>query len=143
MTPQISEDGKIVLHVHPTISKVEDQQKIISIGDQDLDLPLAFSSIRESDSIITAENGQIVVIGGLIQNRSSDQNASVPFLGDLPFIGELFKQKGEASEKTELVILIRPTVTDNRVFQDDIKASRNRFGAFRDVMAVPIETSFY
>ncbi len=48
VTPQISEEGKIILHVHPTISKVEDQQKIISVGDQDLDLPLAFSSIRES-----------------------------------------------------------------------------------------------
>lgn len=143
VTPQISEDGKIILHVHPTISKVEDQQKIISVGGQDLDLPLAFSSIRESDSVITAENGQIVVIGGLIQNRSSDTNASVPFLSELPFIGELFKQKGEESEKTELVILIRPTVTDRRVFNDDIKSSRDRFGAFRDVMAAPVQTSFY
>jgi MSHA biogenesis protein MshL len=143
VTPQISEDGKIILHVHPTISKVEDQQKIISVGGQDLDLPLAFSSIRESDSVITAENGQIVVIGGLIQNRSADSNSSVPFLGDLPFIGELFKQKGDESEKTELVILIRPTVTDQNVFQDDIRASRDRFGAFREHMTRPTETSFY
>jgi len=143
VTPQISEDGKIILHVHPTISKVDDQQKIISVGGQYLDLPLAFSSIRESDSVITAENGQIVVIGGLIQNRSSDSNSSVPFLGDLPFIGELFKQKSNESEKTELVILIRPTVTDNNVIQDDIRSSRGRFGAFRDSMAAPTETSFY
>ena len=143
VTPQISEDGKIILHVHPTISKVEDQQKIISVGGQDLDLPLAFSSIRESDSIITAENGQIVVIGGLIQNRSTDANSSVPFLSDLPLVGELFKQKGEQSEKTELVILLRPTVTDRRVFHEDIKSSRNRFGEFRDVMASPVQTDFY
>lgn len=143
VTPQISEDGKIILHVHPTISKVEDQQKIISVGGQDLDLPLAFSSIRESDSIITAENGQIVVIGGLIQNRSTDTNSSVPFLSDLPLIGELFKQKGEESEKTELVILLRPTVTDRRVFHEDIQSSRNRFGEFRDVMAAPVQTDFY
>ncbi|WP_082870332.1 MULTISPECIES: pilus (MSHA type) biogenesis protein MshL [unclassified Oleiphilus] len=143
VTPQISEDGKIILHVHPTISKVEDQQKIISVGGQDLDLPLAFSSIRESDSIITAENGQIVVIGGLIQNRSSDNNSSVPFLSELPLVGELFKQKGEQSEKTELVILLRPTVTNRRVIRQDIKASRDRFGEFRDVMAAPVQTSFY
>jgi MSHA biogenesis protein MshL len=143
VTPQISEEGKIILHVHPTISKVEDQQKIISVGGQDLDLPLAFSSIRESDSIITAENGQIVVIGGLIQNRSTDSNSSVPFFSDLPLIGELFKQKGKESEKTELVILLRPTVTDRGVFHKDIKSSRDRFGKFRDVMAAPVETSFY
>lgn len=143
VTPQISEDGKIILHVHPTISKVEDQQKIISIGGNDLDLPLAFSSIRESDSIITAENGQIVVIGGLIQNRSADNNSNVPFLSDLPLLGELFKQKGQESEKTELVILLRPTVTDRRVIHQDIKSSRDRFGEFRDVMAAPVETDFY
>lgn len=143
VTPQISEDGKIILHVHPTISKVEDQQKIISVGDQEIDLPLAFSSIRESDSVITAENGQIVVIGGLIQNRSSDTNSSVPFFSDIPLLGELFKQKGEESEKTELVILLRPTVTDRGVFQRDIKSSRERFGKFKEVMAAPVETSFY
>ncbi len=143
VTPQISEDGKIILHVHPTISKVQDQQKTISVAGAETNLPLALSSIRESDSIITAENGQIVVIGGLIQNTSSDKNSSVPFLGDLPFIGELFKQKGEASEKTELVILLRPTLTDQQSIQKDIRGSRERFGQFRDIMSAPTETSFY
>jgi len=140
VTPQISKDGKIILHVHPTISKVEDQQKIISVGGQEIDLPLAFSTIRESDSVITAENGQIVVIGGLIQNRSEDKNASVPFLGDIPLLGELFKQKGQASQKTELVILIRPTVTNDSVITEDIRSSRRRFGEFREQMAAPTET---
>lgn len=143
VTPQISEEGKIILHVHPTISKVEDQQKTISVAGAETSLPLAFSSIRESDSIITAENGQIVVIGGLIQNRSADKNSSVPFLGDLPFIGELFKQKGEESEKTELVILLRPTLTDSQSIQNDVRGSRERFGQFRDIMSAPTETSFY
>lgn len=143
VTPQISEEGKIILHVHPTISKVQDQQKTISVAGAETNLPLAFSSIRESDSIITAENGQIVVIGGLIQNRSSDTNSSVPFLGDIPFIGELFKQKGESSEKTELVILLRPTLTDQKSIQKDIRSSRERFGQFRDIMSAPTETSFY
>jgi MSHA biogenesis protein MshL len=143
VTPQISEDGKIILHVHPTISKVQDQQKTISVAGAETNLPLALSSIRESDSIITAENGQIVVIGGLIQNRSSDKNSSVPFLGDLPFIGELFKQKAEESEKTELVILLRPTLTDQQSIQKDVRGSRERFGQFRDIMASPTETSFY
>lgn len=143
VTPQISEDGKIILHVHPTISKVEDQQKTISVSGEETNLPLALSSIRESDSIITAENGQIVVIGGLIQNRSSDKNSSVPFFGDIPLIGELFKQKSESSEKTELVILLRPTLTDTQTIENDIRGSRERFGQFREIMATPTETSFY
>jgi len=143
VTPQISEEGKIILHVHPTISKVEDQNKIITVGDQDIELPLAFSTIRESDSIITAESGQIVVIGGLIQNRSSDSNASVPFFGDIPLIGELFKQKDESSEKTELVILLRATVTDSNVIREDIRASRQRFGGFREHMLDTTGSSLY
>jgi len=143
VTPQISEEGKIILHVHPTISNVEDQQKVIVIGDRKIDLPLALSTIRESDSIIVAENSQIVVIGGLIQNRSADNNASVPFLGDLPFIGELFKQKRESASKTELVILLRATITGDGVFNDDIRSSRKRFGRFRELMVQPTETTFY
>lgn len=143
VTPQISEEGKIILHVHPTISKVEDQQKTISVSGAETNLPLAFSSIRESDSIITAENGQIVVIGGLIQNRNADKNSSVPFFGDLPLIGELFKQKHEDSEKTELVILLRPTLTDKQSIEKDIRSSRERFGNFKEIMSAPTETTFY
>ncbi len=143
VTPQISEEGKIILHVHPTISNVEDQTKTISINDRTTQLPLALSSIRESDSIITAENGQIVVIGGLIQNRNTDTNGSVPFFGDIPLLGELFKQKKESSEKTELVILLRPTLTDDQSIKQDIRSSRERFGRFRESMIAPTTTSFY
>jgi len=143
VTPQISDDGKIVLHVHPTISKVEDQQKQITVAGGLVNLPLAFSTIRESDSVITAKNGQTVVIGGLIQNLSTDENASVPLLGDLPLIGELFKQKRESATKTELVILLRATMTEDQIFDDDIRSSRERFGRFRDQMVKPTETHFY
>lgn len=143
VTPQISEDGKIILHVHPTISEVEDQNKVINVGGQQIDLPLAFSTIRESDSVVTAENGQIVVIGGLIQNKSEDNNGSVPFFGDLPLIGELFKQKSNRSTKTELVILLKPTITNDRVFSNDIRASRDRFRGYREALSKPVETRFY
>jgi len=143
VTPQISEDGKIILHVHPAISDVEDQQKQITVAGGDIDLPLALSTIRESDSVIVAEDGQIVVIGGLIQTLSEDENSSVPFFGDLPLIGELFKQKSKSLKKTELVILLRPTLTDSSVFLEDIRRSRDRFGELRDVLRAAPETSFY
>lgn len=143
VTPQISEDGKIILHVHPTISEVEDQQKTITISGDDVDLPLALSTIRESDSVITAEDGQIVVIGGLIQTKNEDDNGSVPFFSDIPLIGELFKQKYERSSKTELVILLRATITDQDVMNNDIRGTRERFGRLRDQLGSAPETDFY
>lgn len=143
VTPQISEEGKIILHVHPTISKVEDQQKTITIGGGEIDLPLALSTIRESDSVITAENGQIVVIGGLIQTTQEDENSSVPFFSEIPLIGELFKQKYELTRKTELVILLRPTITDQDTMVADMRRSRDRFELFREQMISSPETDFY
>ncbi|MCP5162525.1 MAG: pilus (MSHA type) biogenesis protein MshL [Hahellaceae bacterium] len=137
VTPQIGDDGKITLHVHPTISQVQDQQKIISVGTRDLNLPLAFSSIRETDSIISANDGQIVVIGGLIQTIIRDVNTSVPVLGDIPLVGELFKQKNQKSVKSELVILLRPYVTGKEVYQRDLRESRQRFGHYEALLSSP------
>jgi len=79
----------------------------------------------------------------LIQNRSVDENSSVPFLGDIPLIGELFKQKGKSTEKTELVILLRPTITSTKAFNEDIRSSRQRFGEFRNELLESTETGFY
>ncbi len=142
VTPQISEEGGIILHVHPTISDVNDQEKIISVGNRDVTLPLALSTIRETDSVINAKNGQIVVIGGLIQNVSKEENASVPVLGDIPLLGEMFKQKRYVSRKSELVILLRPLITDDSVYEKQIRRSRSRFGEFRDVLSSPNPSAF-
>jgi MSHA biogenesis protein MshL len=143
VTPQIGDDGIIILHVHPSISEVEDQEKIISFGDQALTLPLAYSTIRETDSIINAVDGQIVVIGGLIQNVNQEQNASTPILGDIPWIGEFFKQKNQKSSKSELVILIRPMITSNEAFVNDLKKTRERFKSMETLLKSPYERKYY
>ncbi len=143
VTPQISDDGTIILHVHPSISEVEDQEKIISFGDQALTLPLAYSTIRETDSIISAEDGQIVVIGGLIQDVNQEQNASTPILGDIPWIGEAFKQKNQKSSKSELVILIRPMITSKEAFVNDLKKTRERFKTMETILKSPYERKYY
>lgn len=109
VTPQISEAGDVILHVHPTVSEVREQIKIIS-GEP---VPLAASTIRESDSVIRARNGQVVVIGGLMQNSSTDENGEVPVLGRLPVAGNLFRQRVSGSTKSELVILLRPMVVNS------------------------------
>ncbi|MBE0597165.1 MAG: pilus (MSHA type) biogenesis protein MshL, partial [Desulfuromonadales bacterium] len=110
VTPQISPEGRVTLHIHPTISEVTDQSKVITIGQDTQILPLAFSRIRESDSIVSAETGQVVVIGGLMENRINSQKASIPFLGRIPFLGHLFQHNLSTSRKSELVILLRPVV---------------------------------
>ena len=112
VTPQISRDGDVMLHVHPSVSDVVDQQKNITIAGVDQTLPLARSTVRESDSVVQARSGQLVVIGGLMQTRERTQDAKTPTIGDLPLVGALFRQKRTEGVKSELVILLRPIVIE-------------------------------
>ncbi|MEM7540262.1 MAG: pilus (MSHA type) biogenesis protein MshL [Pseudomonadota bacterium] len=114
VTPQISESGEVMLHIHPTVSQVVDQQKNIAIAGVNQTLPLARSTVRESDSIVRARNGQVVVIGGLMQDRDDELDAKTPALGDLPLVGSLFRQKRSTQVKSELVILLRPLVIESQ-----------------------------
>ena len=113
VTPQISQDGMVTLHVHPSVSTVVDQQKIVTIGTLTQELPLAFSTVRESDSIVRAASGQVVVIGGLMQDSVNDQQAGAPGISDIPILGSLFKHTRKTSTKSELIILLRPIVVDD------------------------------
>ncbi len=127
VTPQISEEGEVILHIHPSVSEVVDQIKNITVSGQSQQLPLALSTVRESDSVVRARSGQVVVIGGLMQNRSSNDNAAVPGVGEVPLFGELFKQKRDSSTRSELVILLKPLVVDSdRTWNDYIHSTRER-----------------
>lgn len=113
VTPQISADGEVTLHIHPTVSDVRDQQKVLTVSGETDTLPLAFSEIRESDSIVKARSGQIIVIGGLMRNSTSDESFGTPGLSRIPGIGNLFKSRRAVERKTELVILLKPIVIDS------------------------------
>ena len=113
VTPQVDAEGRVTLHIHPTVSDVQDQQKEIDLGENKVILPLARSTVRESDSIVYANSGQLIVIGGLMQDARSEKIASTPWLGDLPGVGALFRHTQQGAIKSELVILLRPTVVDN------------------------------
>jgi MSHA biogenesis protein MshL len=126
--PQISEDGAVILHVHPSVSRVVDQIKEISVGDDLLTLPLALSTIRESDSIVRARSGQVVIIGGLMQERGSDDQARIPWVGRIPYLGNLFGQTEMISFKSELVILLRPTVVGEKTWQEEVTHVEERLG---------------
>ena len=133
VTPQISRDGTVILHVHPAVSVVSNQNKDINLGSNgsangsnDLTLPLALSTIRESDNIVRAKNGQIVVIGGLMQNSMAEDTAGTPGLSKLPFVGALFRRTSQTATKTELIILLRPILVDSRVLNDAMENSNQR-----------------
>lgn len=113
VTPQISAMGYVTLHIHPSVSEVVDQQKTVVIGNVAQQIPLALSTVRESDSIVRAKSGQVIVLGGLMQDRVEDLDAGTPGLSDIPLIGNLFKHKKRALVKSELVILLKPTVVDD------------------------------
>ena len=102
VTPQIDADDYVTLHIHPIVSKVtEDPRTFTTSGVENKDIPLAQSTVRESDSIVRAKNGQVVVIGGLMENRLGDKQASTPGADRIPGIGGLFKNTERGALKFE------------------------------------------
>ena len=132
VTPQISADGQVILHIHPTVSEVTDQTKALTISGETDELPLAFSEIRESDSVVKASSGQIIAIGGLMRNSSRRHEFGIPVLGRVPGLRRLFGSSREIETKTELIILLRPIVVDD---DDDwpgiIQPAADRLNALR------------
>lgn len=126
VTPQISADNNVILHVRPSVTEVVERTKVITVGGTTFDLPLAFSSIRETDSIIRAASGQIVVIGGLLSQRQGASATGLPGLSQLPGMRYLFGQNRESQEKSELVILLKPVVYDEETTRDDLDRVLNR-----------------
>lgn len=128
VTPQIDENGNITLHVHPSVSKVTTVDKTINLGNNNgsLSLPLASSAISETDSVVRGQDGRIIAIGGLMRQSSSSDRSQVPGAGDVPVLGNLFRNTARVSQKRELVILLKPTVIqrENSWAQDMLDSQR-------------------
>lgn len=132
VTPQIDQSDSVTLHVRPTVSRVRDQNKIIQLGEDNVfNLPLALSTTRQSDSIVRARSGQVVVIGGLLQNNNENTDANVPWASTLPVVGNLFKQQRKALQQSELVILMRPQVVNDEVWLQELRKSAETFKELR------------
>ena len=129
VTPQISDDGGVILHIHPVVSTVTEEQKNIIVGNESFSLPLALRDIRESDSIVKAESGQVIVLGGLMQERITNLKGKRPGLGDVPVVGNAFKTQSDVRLKSELVILLKPVVVEQDSWVDDIQKTYDRFEA--------------
>lgn len=130
VTPRIDENDDIILHVHPSVSTVTTVNKTVNLGSSGgtsniYNLPLASSSVSETDSIVRARGGQIVVIGGLMRQASFDDSSGLPGLPK-----SIFGQVSQRTEKRELVIMIKPTVVNSdKDWSEDITRSRDRINS--------------
>lgn len=127
VTPQINANGNVILHIHPLISTVTDQNKAFIVSGLAQELPLAFSVIRESDSIVEAKSGQVIVIGGLMKDNTEEYVGATPFLNRVPFLGNFFRKTNQKSQKTELVILLKATVVERGTWAKSLKNEMNRY----------------
>ncbi|MCG9720365.1 pilus (MSHA type) biogenesis protein MshL [Shewanella sp. Isolate7] len=124
VTPQIDEEGSVLLHIHPSVIDIKEQNKSIKVSQDTLELPLAQSEIRESDTVIKANTGDVVVIGGLMKSENIELVSKVPLLGDIPLLGEAFTNRSNSLRKTELVILLKPTVVGAETWQTELQRSK-------------------
>ena len=113
VTPQISAQQQVILNVRPTISSVAkfvpDPNPVIPIPNQ-----VPQIRTREIESILRIASGDIALLGGLMEDRTSQQTGQVPGLADIPLFGELFTTRKNSSRKSELVIFLRPVVIEQR-----------------------------
>ncbi len=126
VTPQIDDNEDITLHIHPSITQVKEVSKIFgsSIGA----LPMALTTVRESDSIVKAKNGQIIVLGGLMQESETEQKNGVSGLARIPYIGNLFRINTGKTQKSELIILLKASfIGSDSDWKNAINPSKQRF----------------
>ncbi len=130
VTPQIDEDGNIILHVHPSVSNVTTVDKPLNLGSAgSFSLPLASSTVSETDSVVRGRDGQIVAIGGLMRQASTSERSQIPGVGDVPVLGGLFRNNNQISQKRELVILLKPTIVQGSAWNQDVLEAQRRIQA--------------
>ena len=139
VTPQIDDKGRVTLHIRPSVSVVTEKIKNIDAGEAGkLTLPLASSSVSETDSVVQVEDGRIVAIGGMMRQSFDGGSNRVPGLGRVPLLGYFFGNTNQSSRKSELVILIKPTVIDSQAdWQADAEATQARLDKLERQTATP------
>ena len=126
VTPQISETGTILLNVRPTISSLK------GAGKTDPTPGLAVANIvpeiqtREMESMLRLADGEVAVMGGLMEDRINNTTNQVPGVGDIPLVGNFFRNRNETTSKTELVIFLKPTIIRDPSINGDYRAFRDQ-----------------
>jgi general secretion pathway protein D len=125
VTPQISDSDSVMLNVRPTISR---QVAVARDPTPSLTVPnlIPVIQINEMESVLKVDSGQIAVMGGLMQDERNDVDDKVPYIGYVPFLGEAFTWRNDASRKIELVIFLRPVVVKNASLDGDYASFRTQ-----------------
>jgi len=116
VTPQIAEDGTIIMNIHPSIT---DKTGDKTTPDGKSTFPLI--SVRETDTTVKVRDGQTIIIAGLMQERTQENYTGVPVLGSIPLLGGLFRYKTGTKTNSELVIMITPTLQLGKKVEDFTK----------------------
>ena len=132
VTPQIDDNDQIILHLHPSVSVVAEKTKNVNLGSLGVfQLPLAASTVNESDSVVRVQDGNIVAIGGLMKQQQSTSASGLPGSTDYA-LGALVGTKSRSGVKSELVILLKPTIIRNeRSWQADATDTQERLSKFK------------
>ena len=137
VTPHVSDADEIVLNVRPTITRVnrfvEDPQPDLAAAG--VANPVPELLVREMESVLRLDSGQVAVLGGLMQDNHRFDSDGVPFLSDLDRIGNAFRFRKNSFVKTELVIFIRPRVIRTPSVGEDFEAFRRLLP--RNIEAAP------
>jgi general secretion pathway protein D len=108
VTPFITADGQVEMIVSPEISNLTDQSIPIAGGSNPVSAPVIAK--RSADTVVVTGDGQTVIIGGLMANAKTVNDSKIPFLGDIPGLGLLFRRRVNTTTKTELMIFLTPHI---------------------------------
>ena len=126
VTPQISEDDTILLNVKPTTTRlikfINDPNPALATAGVVNQVPQL--RMREMESLIKVNSGQIAVLGGLIEDSVNDVEDTIPFVNSIPILGSLFSSRNRNNTKTELVIFLRPIVVKDASIDGDYRSFR-------------------
>lgn len=129
VTPQISENGSILLNVRPTISSLRGAGK--TDPTPGLAVPNVVPEIqtREMESMLRLSDGEVAVMGGLMEDRINYSTSEIPGLGGIPVLGNFFRNRDDTSTKTELVIFLKPTIIRDPSVNGDYRSFRDQLPA--------------
>ena len=127
--PQISEGGTVQLRILQEVSNVQASSLTNASG--------IITNKRSVESTVLVDDGQIIVIGGLIQDTVNDGVDKVPLLGDLPVVGGLFRSKTRSHSKTNLMVFLRPTILRNAQRADPVTNERYDYILGEEAKAKP------
>src|SRR5262249_9788746 len=108
VTPLINAEGLVVMDIHQKIDSFEGNVTITGVGD------VPITSSKEAQAKVSVRDRETIILGGLIETDKSKTKSGIPLLMDIPVLGHIFRSTSAAETRTELILLIRPTVLPPR-----------------------------